>query len=142
MTFAPITQRFEYDCAVCCLAMFLGVEYDAIVRHSTGYELTLSGLTNDREKFIAGLFDVEIKFRDRGRIDWARPAVLTLPSLNAARLGTHTVYWDGKRAYDPNDGRPGKKAYSNQQARELAIDGYQLAQGAAGDARPESLAPG
>ena len=123
-----VTQRFEYDCGVCCLAMFLGVDYESIVRHSTGYELTLSGLTNDREKFIASMFETEIVFRVRDHLDRARPAVLTVPSLNAAGAhGTHAVYWDGRRAWDPNHGRAGKKTYTNQAAWEVCIDGYQRA---------------
>ena len=64
MTF--IQQKFAADCAVACLAMFLGVEYEDILRHVDGHELTLGGLTRYRATYIARLFEVEIFFLDRG----------------------------------------------------------------------------
>jgi hypothetical protein len=60
-------QKFTADCAVACLAMFLGVEYEDVLRHVDGHELTLGGLTNSREAYIARLFEVEISFLDRTR---------------------------------------------------------------------------
>jgi hypothetical protein len=44
----PIQQKFAADCAVACLAMFLGVEYEDVLRHVSGHELTLSGLITVR----------------------------------------------------------------------------------------------
>jgi hypothetical protein len=120
-----IQQKFAADCAVACLAMFLGVEYEDVLRHVGGHELTLGGLTNNREAYIARLFEVEISFLDRTKIDRSKPAVLTVPSLNSKTGLTHAVYWDGTRIYDPNQGRKGKKSYTNQAAWEVAIDGYQ-----------------
>jgi hypothetical protein len=35
--------------------MFLGVEYKDVLRHVAGHELTLGGLTNYREAYIARL---------------------------------------------------------------------------------------
>jgi hypothetical protein len=64
-----IQQKFAADCAVACLAMFLGVEYEDVLRHIGGHELTLRGLTNSREAYIAQLFEVEISFLDRTKID-------------------------------------------------------------------------
>ena len=119
------TERFTADCAVACLAMFLGVEYEDVLRHVGGHELTLRGLTNYREAYIARLFEVEISFLDRTKIDRSKPAVLTVPSLNSKTGLTHAVYWDGTRIYDPNQGCKGKKTYTSQAAWEVAIDGYQ-----------------
>lgn len=124
-----IQQRFTSDCAVACMAMFLGVDYEDVAAHCTGYELVRHGLPNSRERYIADLFEVEIVFRDRSLVDWSRPAVLTVPSLNSPKGGTHAVYWDGTRAWDPNHGREGRKSYSNQAAREMAIEAYQKAGG-------------
>ena len=98
------TERFTADCAVACLAMFLGVEYEDVLRHVGGHELTLRGLTNYREAYIARLFEVDISFLDRTKIDRSKPAVLTVPSLNSKTGLTHAVYWDGTRIYDPNQG--------------------------------------
>jgi hypothetical protein len=74
-----IQQKFAADCAVACLAMFLGVEYEDVLRHVGGHELTLGGLTNSREAYIAQLFEVEISFLDRTKIDRSKPAVFDCP---------------------------------------------------------------
>jgi len=122
-------QRFDADCAVCCLAMFLGLEYEDVAKHCAGYELVWAGLTNDRERAIASLYRVDVEFVDGSRIDWDRPAVVTVPSLNACgeRPATHAVYWDGERSWDPNSGREGKRVYTNQLVVEAAIEAYQRA---------------
>jgi len=120
-----VQQKFNSDCAVACMAMFLDVDYEDVVRHCAGYELVSCGLTNHRERYIAGLFEVEIVFRDRTKLDRSQAAVLTLPSLNSDKPSTHAVYWDGTRVHDPNHGRPGKRIYTNQSAWEVVIDGYQ-----------------
>lgn len=122
-----IQQRFTSDCAVACLAMFLGVDYEAIVRHCTGYELVLNGLANAREAYIAKMFEVDLIFLDRTKLKKRKPAVLTVPSLNSDKGATHALYWDGKRIYDPNYGRSGKRTYTNQSAWEVVIEGYQRA---------------
>ncbi len=122
-----IQQKFKADCAVASLAMFLGVDYEAVLRHCSGHELALNGLSNGREKFIAEAFEVPIKFLDRTKLERSKPADLTLPSLHSERGSTHPVFWDGKRVWDPNKGRPGKKSYANQMAWEVVIDGYQRA---------------
>ena len=66
-------------CAVACLAMFLGVEYEDALRHVGGHELTLGGLTNNREAYIARLFEVEISFLDRTKIDRSKASRLDCP---------------------------------------------------------------
>lgn len=121
-----VKQRFRSDCAVCCLAMFLGCEYEEIARHCAGHELVANGLTNFREKHIAGLFEVDIVFRDTSMLDRSRKAVLTVPSLNSGVGLTHAVFWDGNRIWDPAYTVAGKKWYTNQMAWEVCIEGYQL----------------
>lgn len=105
--------------------MFLRVDYEQVARHCQGAELVHYGLANARERHIAGLFKVEIEFLDVDLIDRTRPAVLTVPSLNAATGQTHAVFWDGRRIWDPNHGRAGKKTYTNQQAWGFTVEGYQ-----------------
>lgn len=105
-----IQQKFGSDCAVACLAMFLGVPYDRVALHVTGWELVEHGLTGPRVDFLAGLFGVEIRYRAPEIIDWERPAVLSVPSLNNG--GAHAVFWDGVRFWDPQEGNAGKRAYS------------------------------
>lgn len=122
-----IQQRFTADCAVCCLAMFLGVDYEKVAQHCRGDELVRNGLVNMRERYIAELFEVAIVFRDVGKLDQTQPAVLTVPSLNSDRGQTHAVYWDGQRVWDPNHGLAGRRSYTNQAAWSVAIEGYQRA---------------
>ncbi|HKJ74548.1 MAG TPA: hypothetical protein VKA19_10565 [Alphaproteobacteria bacterium] len=123
-----IQQKFTSDCAVACLAMFLDVAYEDVARHCSGAELVWAGLAPSREAYICGLFDVEVVRRDRTLVDWAGPAILTVPSLNSPKGSTHAVYWDGRRVWDPNHGRPGRKAYTNQAAQEVAITALQRAE--------------
>ncbi len=122
-----VSQRFTADCTVACLAMFLGVGYEAVIKHCSGYELVFGGLTNNRERYLAKLFEIEIVFKDVSKLERGGPAVLTVPSLNSDRGATHAVYWDGKRLFDPNRGRRGKLAYGADEAWAVAIDGYQAA---------------
>jgi hypothetical protein len=105
--------------------MFLGIDYERVAKQCSGMELVYAGLVNSREEYIAGLFEVEIVFRDVAHLDRSRPAVLTVPSLNSGSGQTHAVYWDGQRIWDPNHGRSGKKSYTNQAAWELCTEGYQ-----------------
>ena len=55
---APVPSTMtELRCRLCSRlpAMFLGVEYKDVLRHVAGHELTLGGLTNYREAYIAQL---------------------------------------------------------------------------------------
>lgn len=121
-----VQQRFSGDCQLCCLAMFLGVSYEEVVKHVWGNEL-VHGLRDERTEYILGLFEADVVIRDVNRLDRSQPAVLTVPSLNHYDGGRHVVYWDGERVWDPNQGVPGKKTYTNQAAWEAATKGYQSA---------------
>ena len=57
-----IQQKFGADCAVACLAIFVSVEYEDVLRHVSGHELTLSGPTNSREAYIAGYSKLRYPF--------------------------------------------------------------------------------
>lgn len=120
-----VQQRMPADCAVATLAMFLGLTYEDIAKHCAGYELAIQGLSWSREEYIFGLFETPVAVYDRSLIDWSQPAILSVPSLNEPDGGTHSVYWDGTRAWDPQMGRPGKGVYSNQRAKEFALVGIQ-----------------
>lgn len=114
------------DCAVAALAMFLGVAYEGIARHCTGAELVDSGLSWVRENHILNLFKTPCDVFDRTVMDWSAPAILSVPSLNEAEGVTHSIYWDGQRVWDPQQGREGKSSYTNQMAQELAVTGIQI----------------
>lgn len=116
-----VQQRMRSDCAVAALAMFLGVEYDDVARHCTGSELIDFGLSFFREQHIARLFGKEIMVLDRSLLDRSKPAILSVPSLND--MGTHAVFWNGRRVFDPQHGRKGKRAYTNQMVWEVCLTG-------------------
>ena len=118
-----VQQRMPADCVVACLAMFLGQTYEDIARHCAGAELVMYGLPWSRERHICELFKVDVECVDRTLVNWRRAAILTVPSLNDGKGQTHAVYWDGRRVWDPQKGRPGKAAYTNQRAREFCIVG-------------------
>ncbi len=120
-----IQQRMPADCSVACLAMFLGKTYEHIARHCSGAELVQHGLPWPRERYICELFRTNAEVLDISLFNWKRAGILTVPSLNDGKGQTHAVYWDGRRAWDPQKGRPGKAAYSNQRARAFAILGIQ-----------------
>ena len=120
-----VQQRMPADCAVATLAMFLGVTYEKIACHCTGAELVLSGLPWVRENHILKLFKTPCDVFDRSVMDWTKPAILSVPSLNEGSGVSHSVYWDGQRVWDPQHGRKGKSSYTNQMARELAVTGIQ-----------------
>ena len=116
-----IQQRMPADCTVATLAMFLGKTYEDIARHCSGAELVQYGLPWHREHYICRLFKVEVEVVDISLMNWQRAAILTVPSLNDGKGQTHSVYWDGKRVWDPQKGREGYGTYTNQRAREFAI---------------------
>lgn len=120
-----IQQRMPADCAVAALAMFLEKPYEHIAELCSGAELVRLGLSWTRENFILGLFDVEADVYAASLIDWSQPAILSVPTLNEAEGGSHSIYWDGNRVWDPQMGREGKSSYTNQQAKEFAITAIQ-----------------
>lgn len=120
-----IQQRMPADCAVAALAMFLNVTYEDVAIHCSGAELVRSGLSWVRENHILGLFQVECDVFAPSVIDWVQPAILSVPTLNEPEGGTHSIYWDGKRVWDPQTNRKGKSWYTNQMAKELVISGIQ-----------------
>lgn len=122
-----IQQRMPADCAIAALAMFLGKSYEDIARHCSGAELVQYGLPWPRERHICSLFKVDVEVVDVSLLNWKRAAILTVPTLNEPGGGTHAVYWDGRRAWDPQKGRPGKATYSNQRARAFALTGIRRA---------------
>lgn len=120
-----VQQRMPADCSVAAIAMFLGRPYEDIAEHCSGIELTRVGLTWVREDFIFRLFNVEVDVFAREVMDWSEPAILSVPTLNEAEGGTHSIYWDGSRVWDPQMGRPGKSSYTNQRAKEFVITAIQ-----------------
>jgi hypothetical protein len=119
-----VQQHFKSDCAVACLAMFLGEKYEAIAKHCHGFELVSFGLSAERTDDIADLFGADLIWRDPSKLDRSRPAVLSVPSLNLDG-SRHSVFWDGQALHDPNEFRPGKRCYTAAAAWQQAIDGYQ-----------------
>ncbi len=124
-----VQQKFDADCVIACLAMFLDVEYEEIAAQCKGHEIVKFGVSDSAIERICNLFKVQIEPLHSTVMDWTKPAILTVPSrnqiVNGQTDGTHSIYWDGKRVWDPNKGRKGKATYSNQAAREFTLYGQQ-----------------
>ena len=129
-----VCQKFDADCVVACLAMLLGVEYEEIAAQCLGHELVKFGVPDSKARKICAMFKIKLDDALHPTVmDWSKPAILTVPSLNqtmdGCTNGTHAIYWDGKRVWDPQKGRKGRKTYTNQRAREYCLYGQQKTEG-------------
>lgn len=106
MGFDYIRQRYQNDCGVAAMAMFMGVTYEETVamirREFPDYQegeptsvSTLVGVLGANDDF-----PVLSRYRDA-----RRPALLACYSYVEPTFG-HAVYWDGERCWDPSPGEP------------------------------------
>lgn len=100
-----IEQKTECDCMVCCVAMLMGWAYEEAARYfppkaveETGYRwgMLVPYLRANGHCFVYYLEDM------LHLVDWDRPAMVDVPSLNAPEKGDHVIYWDGSRVIDPS----------------------------------------
>lgn len=106
MAFAYVPQRYQNDCGVAAMAMFMGVTYEATVEmiralhpeYQAGEPTSLSTLVG----VLGSNDDFPVLTLHR---DATRPALLCCYSYVEPTFG-HAVYWDGERAWDPSPGPP------------------------------------
>ncbi len=61
---APTMQRYSSDCATCCLAMLIGVDYTAVTAAiSRRSKIAKDGLTTREMRAVARRLGVELRFR-------------------------------------------------------------------------------
>lgn len=116
-----VVQRTGHDCAICTIAMALGMTYDQVMAaglESKAFDpesgtrgasriLEALGLSNrfDRGNPVGDFVSRRRSFEIspayfRGQI-WGRRAVICVPSLNIPG-GWHSIYWDGAQVWDPS----------------------------------------
>lgn len=116
-----IQQRTPSDCVLACIAMAAGAEsWDAVWKKEDADAVVASrgvscfdydkwgervGLAFDYLSVYDGHDQKVLRFLLRGQ-----QAILSVNSLNNDG-GSHGIYWDGRRIWDPNDGVPGKLAF-------------------------------
>lgn len=119
-----ITQRTDYDCTVCCLAMMLGLSYETVGAAIPGYHAeiertgTSKGINDDQVQSFLKRCGVRSRVlramvlggrsrqinSDRFKpMLWGRQAIIDLPSLNLPG-GFHSAYFDGRDLHDPSPG--------------------------------------
>jgi hypothetical protein len=117
-----IQQRSPSDCVLAAMAMALGftawehawTEEDLQkVVESKGISdfdpwLSRHGLKAREDYFEFHVWDQAV--RQVRCMLWRRRALLSVDSLNLDG-GSHMIYWDGTRIWDPNEGKEGKLAF-------------------------------
>lgn len=121
-----IKQRFDKDCALCCLAMILGISYEEAyeaqgdlgdllrTRGPYGKEFVNLfanlGLVPDIEYKTLFLLPEYCNDTFLQNALWGRPALIEVRSKNYGKSGEkHIVYWDGRELFDPSN----KRTYQN-----------------------------
>lgn len=109
-------QRTNKDCAICTLAMFLGVPYEEVKITTEQMESILfGGMEREVEDAILLAHGYEVGkhytrmhaapwWATTGFVKnmlWGRRAIISVMSKNY-RDATHAVYWDGEALYDPS----------------------------------------
>ena len=117
-----IQQRTPSDCALACIAMAAGASsWDDVWTQEDADKIAGKGISPfdysewgkriglrfDYCNIYAGMSQDIVRFLLRGQA-----AILSVNSLNIDG-GSHAVYWDGQRLWDPNEGVPGKTAFKH-----------------------------
>lgn len=120
-----ISQRSPSDCAFCCVAMALGISYEALeakagaafmhlMNNGAGCDAAMEralfsaiGLVRDAD-FTERHFGLSwCNYAHARGILWGRRAIITVRSLNIED-GFHAVFWNGAELFDPSP----KKRYA------------------------------
>lgn len=93
-----IKQRYPYDCAIACMAMFLGLEweqvFDAFGKPTAGIPINKSAEYLWKNGMDVEWFDQQMP---------KRKALVVVESLNQPPK-RHMIYFDGTNFHDPSTG--------------------------------------
>jgi hypothetical protein len=107
-----IRQREKSDCAICTIAMALGLAYEDVLEAALLAKAYEPGVGCRSEYTIIERFGfrqmIDFRIHHRTLLDakyflhfsWGRRAILAVPSLNIEG-GFHSVYWTGTELRDP-----------------------------------------
>lgn len=131
-----IRQRGPRDCGIAAIAMFTGRPYEEVLEaglasggylkgggtrssgeilHQLGYHwenLVTDTKPNTRRFRTVAVMEYYQSPDFVRDILWGRPCLMSVPSLNKEG-GYHLIYYDGQRILDPQEGRKGKKFYTD-----------------------------
>ena len=117
-----IQQRTNHDCVLASMAMAIGKEKweDAWTEEDLQKVVESRGIADydpwlDRHGLKEGrdyisIYVHEDSMRVVKALLWKRRALLSVESVNH-NYGSHAVYWDGERIWDPNEGVEGKQHF-------------------------------
>jgi hypothetical protein len=101
-----IHQRYDSDCSIAALAMYLGKAYEEIIHYYSMEEQQQDGVWAERTFRVAAQYGVEFFTCTGDQFDRHQKALVVVPSRNHVPDGKHMIYWDGCRVYDPSPIRP------------------------------------
>jgi hypothetical protein len=105
-----IKQKYDWDCYIACMAMYLGVSYSDILNAYIEFvdNKFYQGITDNQAMKLLKIAGVRPAIRTR--LVKGVKSIVTVPSLNDDG-GFHVLYFDGKKFFDPNTNVEGKKFY-------------------------------
>jgi len=107
-----IKQKYKWDCCIASIAMMVGCEYEEVFEAFKELfpKHKKNGLSDDE------IFELLIYFKQKPKliddVILGVAGIIFLPSKNEPD-GSHAVYFDGEKIFDPNNGRRGKKFYNH-----------------------------
>lgn len=100
-----VKQRTDCDCMVASMAMLLGWTYEQMAEYFPPKAVKETGYTwqplIDYLRRAARVYLVWFPPEMISHVDWSKPAVVDVPSLNSPERGDHIIYWDGEKVIDP-----------------------------------------
>jgi hypothetical protein len=112
-----IRQRYDIDCVIATIAMYTHKTYEDVIEVCERLKIRPLGLCGYDSIRILKEFGHEL-VQCFDFYDFV-PCIVSVPSLNS-RGKMHSVYWDGQRVWDPQEGNEGKEFYDN----ELLFGGF------------------
>jgi hypothetical protein len=105
-----VNQKYDWDCYIACLAMFLDSPYSEIFEayHNLIDKKYYNGITDKQASDLLKIAGVKPIIKSK--IIQGVKGIVTVPSLNDEN-GFHVIYFNGKRFLDPNHSVEGKKFY-------------------------------
>jgi hypothetical protein len=110
-----IRQRTRTDCAICAIAMALGLAYEEVMERALSLKDAYDPEQGMRAEYsviesfgLQQMRDFRVMYRGVlsteffRHFSWGRRAILAVPSLNTEGK-FHSVYWNGEQVLDPCD---------------------------------------
>lgn len=100
-----IKMKTDCDCMVACLAMLMRWTYDECASYFPPKAIKETGYRFEWLTPYLGACKVYLIWYGEpllSSVDWAKPAIVDVPSLTLPEKGDHIIFWDGKKVIDPS----------------------------------------